>query len=183
MAAVTVSAAVLAIAYTGGKNDKKRGARPVTGQGPGATQGSAKAKPGLPPRPIRFKASRDGGALEPLPMMGASAAFERQERDDEWADAMEDEVEQIVKKLLLAARGGDGAAVTVRELECRSTSCRIIVGGAEPDAVRQFLESLQDSRGFYERADALSLERRGGKRNEQPTEVGVFIKYQRQAQP
>ncbi len=111
--------------------------------------------------------------------MRESAAFEAQPRENEWADAMEDEVKQTIDKLLRAARGSDEAAVTARELECRSTSCRIIIGGAEPDAVRQFLESLQDERGFYERADSLALERRGGKRNEQPTEIGVFIKFLR----
>lgn len=145
-------AAVLVVALRGGGDDE-------------STRSPAPdpAASGDPSGPTRMKAPpATAGHTAPdrqKPRIKASAplsqSFEGQDRDENWARTTEKEIGDRLDELLEKYRD----TVEVPRVECRQNVCRLAITSTAEDEFRQFVESLQDERGFYGYADQLMLEK------------------------
>jgi hypothetical protein len=145
--------AVLIVALRGGGDDKAAANSAPEKLAKTDDQGTS---------PVRMKAPNTAGRTtpnRPKPRVETasplSASFEGQERDESWANENEREIGQRIETLLEKYRD----TVSVPRAECRQNVCRVAITGTDELHFRQFVESLQDERGFYGYADQLMLEK------------------------
>lgn len=186
--AAALAAAVLGlIALLPSGNSSAPESAPASAPAPGARADLPAAPTAAsrerPPAPKRL-----AGKPPALPAPDPNAAppwveFDDQVRDPAWAEAQEGRVRARLGPLLDGANRGNPGAVEVPQVECRATSCRLLVTGRDEFAFRVFVETLQDERGFYGDASQLALHGYGtqiDKDTQQSTHVvHVHLSYER----
>ena len=151
---------------------------------------SAAPAPAAPAAPRSAPAATRPALTPALTPDSAGAPLDEQplwsgeeERDPSWATAQEASVRERIAPLLAEANREGADAVAVPQLECRESSCRMLVVGADEPAFRRFVEALQTRRGFY--GDAANLALQGYSKTQDPRSavtrhaVHVQITYQR----
>lgn len=166
---VIAGAGALLVLASDGESQSPERADRAADEGPGS---SSRARPGdsarvAPNPPKRFSGS--GAEAEVAPK--AIDEFLAQDTDTGWAVGQAETVGDIAAELV-----GD-SAVSVTEVECRTTLCRLVVKSSDQAAFMRVIEKMQSPQGYVGVAESLLLT--GLSKADGTQQVSVVLEFSR----
>ncbi len=112
----------------------------------------------MPPSPLRMRGTPEPSRVAVPPVASAVSlvdAFEQEPFDAVIAARQTEQVRAVVEEL---AETGVGSA-RIEKLACRARLCRLQLASHNKKALVQFVDALQDERGFLGKAESIMMSR------------------------
>ncbi len=112
----------------------------------------------MPPSPLRMRGKSEQSTAAVTPIASAvslAEAFAQEPLHAPTAVKQSEQVRSVVEELTQMRVG----SARIEKLECRALHCKLRLASDDPKALVQFVDALQDDRGFLGKAESIMMSR------------------------